>query len=50
MTGDLHHAKKAMSGKNRRFVADEPVEFEEKPVEVGDFKKFTDHFREIYRL
>ena len=30
-----------MSGKNQRLFADEPVE-------VQDFKKFTDHFRGIY--
>ena len=30
------------------LVADEPVEFEELPVEVGDFGKFRDHVRGIY--
>jgi hypothetical protein len=29
--------------------SDEPVEFEEKPVEVGDFRRITNHFRGIYR-
>ena len=33
----------SMSGKNRRLVADEPVE-------VQDFSKFTDHFGGIYRI
>ena len=38
-----------MSGKNRRLVADEPVEFEKSPVEVvQDFTRFTDHLRIIY--
>ena len=41
----------AMSGKNRRLVADEPVEFEKQPVEVHrDLRKFTHHFRGIYRI
>ena len=35
-----------MSGKNRRLVADEPVELERWPVEVQDFKEFTDRFKE----
>ena len=39
----------AMSGKNRRLVTDEPVEFEKEPVEVGDFRRITDQFRGIYR-
>ena len=38
-----------MSGKNRRLVTDEPVEFEKEPVEVGDFRRITDQFRGIYR-
>ena len=38
-----------MSGKNRWLVTDEPVEFEIKPFEVGDFRRITDHFRGIYR-
>ena len=34
-----------MSGKNRWLVADEPVEFEVKPVEVHrDFRQITEHF------
>ena len=38
-----------MFGKNRRFVTDEPVEFEkEPPVEVGDFRRITDCFKGIY--
>jgi hypothetical protein len=36
------------SGKNRRLVADEPVEFEKQPVEVQDFKKLTNRFRGIF--
>ena len=39
-----------MSGKNRWLVADGLVEFEKWSVEVQDFKKFTDHFRGIYRI
>ena len=39
-----------MSGKNRRLVADEPVEFEKKTVEVQDFRKFNDHLRWRYQL
>ena len=37
-----------MFGKKRRLVADEPVEFKKQPVEVQEFRKFTDHFRGIY--
>ena len=32
-----------MSGENRQLVTDEPVEFEKRPVEVGDFRRITDH-------
>ena len=32
---------------NRRLVTDEPVEFEKPPVEVGDFRRMTWHFRGI---
>ena len=39
-----------MIGENRQLVTNEPVEFEKKPVEVQDCKKFTDHFRGIYRI
>ena len=39
----------AVSGKNERLVTDEPVEFEKEPVEVGEFRRISDHFREIYR-
>ena len=35
-----------MSGKNRRLVADQPVEFAKSPVEVQDFMKFTVHLEE----
>ena len=39
--------------KNRRLVTDEPVkdelvEFEEKPVDIQDFRRITDHVKEIY--
>ena len=37
-----------MSGKNRQLISDEPVDFEKQPVEVGDFWRITNHFREIY--
>ena len=30
---------------NRQLVTNEPVEFENKPVEVQGCRKFTDHFR-----
>jgi hypothetical protein len=47
----IHDAPQlCMSGKNRRLVTDEPVEFEGKSVEVGDFRRITDHFRGIYRM
>ena len=39
-----------MIGENRQLVTDEPVEFEKQPVEVQDCRKFTDHFRGIYRI
>jgi hypothetical protein len=32
----------SMSGKNRRWVADEPAEFKKQPVEVGGFRKISD--------
>jgi hypothetical protein len=31
-------------------VAEEVVEFGKEPVEVGGFKKFTDHLRGVYRI
>jgi hypothetical protein len=38
-----------MSRKNERLITNEPVEFEKKqPMDVGDFKRITDHFRGIY--
>jgi hypothetical protein len=37
-----------MSGKNQWLVTDEQVEFEKQPVEVGDFKRITNHFRGFY--
>ena len=39
-----------MIGENRQLVTDEPVEFEEYPVDVQDCKKITDNFRGIYRI
>ena len=41
---------KPKSGKSRRLVTDELVEFEKQPVEVQDCRKFTDHVRGIYRI
>ena len=38
-----------MIGENPQVVADEPVEFENEPVEVEYFRRITDHFRGIYR-
>jgi hypothetical protein len=38
-----------LNGKNRQLVTDEPVEFEKYPVEVGDFRRITGHFRGICR-
>jgi hypothetical protein len=35
---------------NRQLVTDGLVEFEKKMVEVQDCRKFTDHFRGIYRI
>ena len=35
-----------MSGENRLFVTDGPVEFEKKPGEVQDFREITDHLEE----
>ena len=34
-----------MNMENQLLVIDEPVEFENYPVEVQDFKKITGHFR-----
>ena len=45
-----HCFKPNMSGKNRRLVADKQVGFEKSPVEVGDFRRFTDRFRGVYRI
>ena len=39
-----------MSEKNQWLVADETVEFKKQPVEVQDFRIFTDPFRGIYRI
>ena len=40
----------SMIGKNRQSVTDELVEFEKYLVEVGDFRRITDHFRGIYGI
>ena len=39
-----------MIGENRQLVTDEPVEFDEKPVEVQDGKKIAGHYRGICRI
>jgi hypothetical protein len=39
-----------MIGESRQFVTDEPVEFENQPDEVQDFRRITDHFRGMYRV
>ena len=39
-----------MIGENQQLLIDELVEFEEKPVEVQDNRKITDHFRGICRI
>ena len=41
-------ATPTMIGENQQLVTDEPVEFEKSLVEVEDYRKFTDHSREIY--
>ena len=38
-----------MIGENRWLGTNEPVEFEEWPVEVRDFRRNTGHVREIYK-
>jgi hypothetical protein len=39
-----------MIGQNWQLVTDEPVEFENNPVEVQDFRRITGHFRGIYGI
>ena len=39
-----------MIGEIRQLVTDEPVEFGNEPVEVGDCRKITDRFRGICRI
>ena len=39
---------RTMNGENEPLVTDEPIEYEEKPVEVQGFMKINDHFRGIY--
>jgi hypothetical protein len=36
-------------GTNWWLVADEPVEFEKYPVEVGHFRRISNHFRVVYK-
>ena len=38
-----------MNMENCELVADEPVQFQKWPVEVQDYRNFTDLFRKIYR-
>ena len=45
-----HPNKHPINRENLPLVTDAPVEFESKPVEVQDFKKYTSHFRGIYRI
>ena len=47
LTSNVQKLNQGEDGKNRRLVADEPVVFEKWPVEVGDWRKFTDRFRGI---
>ena len=35
-----------MIGENRHLVTNEPFEFENKPVEIQDYRKITDYFEE----
>jgi hypothetical protein len=37
-------------GENRQLVTDELVEFENYSVDVGDFRRITNHLRGIYRI
>jgi hypothetical protein len=39
-----------MIRENWQLVTDEPVEFDKQPVEVQDCRKFTYHFRGLYRI
>ena len=39
-----------MIRENRQLVTNEPVEFEEQPVEVQDWRKITNYIRGIYRI
>jgi hypothetical protein len=39
-----------MSRKDRQLIIDELVEFEKYPLEVGDFKRITGHFRRLYKI
>ena len=40
----------AMIRENRQLVANDPVAFEKESVEVQDCRKFSNHFRGIYRV
>lgn len=40
----------AMNGMSRPLVTEEPVEFENEPVEVKDFRIPIDHSRGTYRI
>ena len=37
-------------GEDPALVADEPAEFEKSSIEVQGLRKFTNHFRGIYRV
>ena len=39
-----------MKRDNQLLVTNEPVEFEKQPIEVQDFRKITNYFREIYQI
>ena len=44
------HMHEPTSGKNRRLVTDEPIEFEKLVFEVGDFNSITNHFKGICKI
>ena len=41
---------KTMIGENRQLVTNEPVKFEEQPVEVQECRKITHRLKGIYRI
>jgi hypothetical protein len=40
----------SLFGENRQLLTDELVEFEKYSVDVGDFRRITNHLRRIYRI